>query len=61
MPFSLGPGASGENVIEDPVIHDYYEKLRLITQGEPLLASERIMTIILMNLGAYHYTVRDYR
>lgn len=52
---------SGENAIEDPAIHEYYEKIRLITQGEPLLASERIMTIILMNLGAYNYSVRDYR
>jgi len=52
---------SGENIITDPLIRDYYEKIRLVTEGDTLLASDRIVTIILMNLGAYNYYIRDYQ
>jgi arabinofuranosyltransferase len=43
---------SKKNVIKDKNLAEYYNKLRLITRGG-LLSSERLWTIIQMNLGMY--------
>lgn len=49
----------GVNLIKDPDLHEYYDKIRLITRGK-LFDSERIKTIINMNLGRYDYLIRNY-
>ncbi len=43
---------SGVNEIVDPNIHEYYEKILLITRGK-IFTAERIKTIVEMNLGKY--------
>lgn len=48
-----------ENRVEDPDLHEYYDKIRLITRGE-LFAEGRIKTIIDMNLGKYSYLIKNY-
>jgi len=50
---------SGENLLCDDGLAQYYEKLTLITRG-PLLDLERLKTIIRMNLGQYDYLVAAY-
>ena len=45
--------------IEDPDLHTYYDKVRLITRG-PLFSWRRIKTIVAMNLGAYDGLVESY-
>ncbi|MCR5487935.1 MAG: hypothetical protein K6F35_10510 [Lachnospiraceae bacterium] len=47
------------NEIKDPALHEYYDKIRLITRGE-IFAPERIRTIIDMNLGKYDHLVEEY-
>jgi arabinofuranosyltransferase len=49
----------GRNVIGDPGIAAYYERLRLITEG-PLFSRERWRTILRMNLGRYDHYVSSY-
>jgi arabinofuranosyltransferase len=44
--------ATGVNVIEDPKLREYYDKLRLITSG-PIFSKKRFETILKMNLGEY--------
>ena len=43
---------SGENRLVDPGLREYYEHLRLVTQG-PLWSPERLATIVRLNLGAH--------
>lgn len=43
------------NLITDPDLKLYYDKLRLITQSEDLFAPERIKTIVAFNLGMYEH------
>jgi arabinofuranosyltransferase len=43
---------TGRNLIVDPDLHRYYEKLRLITRGA-LLDPERLKAIVGMQLGRY--------
>ncbi len=43
---------TGENVLADPQLAEYYAKLRLITRG-PLWDRRRCLEIIKFNLGAY--------
>lgn len=40
---------SGENVIGDPRLRDYYERLRLVTRG-PLFSADRLWEIVRLNL-----------
>ncbi len=47
------------NEITDPSLHEYYDKIRLITRGD-LFDGERIRTIIGMNLGRYDYLIKEY-
>ncbi len=48
-----------ENRVEDPDLHEYYDKIRLITRGD-LFAEGRIRTIIDMNTGKYSYLIGNY-
>ena len=64
FPRELPPGykrslEQGKNLIEDPDLHTYYDKVRIITRG-PLLSWTRIKTIVAMNLGAYDGLVDSY-
>ena len=43
-----------ENLIADPDLHEFYDKLRLITRG-PLWSAERWSAIVQMNLGLYDH------
>jgi arabinofuranosyltransferase len=61
---SLPPGylesmESGENRIEDPGLHRYYEKIRIVTRA-PLFSAERLATIVGLNLGRYEDLKRAY-
>ena len=42
------------NVIKNPQIREFYQKLKVITQDEALFTLERFKTIILFNLGFYN-------
>ena len=46
---------SGNEVINNPQINEYYKKLKIVTQNEDLFSPERLKTIIFFNLGAYNY------
>ena len=48
-----------ENRIKDDDLHEFYDKIRLITRGD-LFAEGRIRTIIDMNLGKYRYLIDNY-
>ena len=50
---------SGKNKIKDPDLHEYYDKIRLITRGN-LFDSERIKAIVDINLGKYQYLIDNY-
>lgn len=50
---------TGINQIQNPSLHEFYDKLSMITKGE-LLCEERLQTIINMNLGKYDYLIDDY-
>lgn len=47
---------SGANLIRDPDLHEYYERLRLVTEG-PLFSASRFLTILRFNLGCYRHRV----
>jgi len=47
------------NQIHEPHLHEYYDRLMLVTQGR-LLSSERLKTIIMFNLGAYDILLDEY-
>jgi arabinofuranosyltransferase len=49
----------GRNVIGDPGVAAYYERLRLITEG-PLFSRDRWRTILRMNLGRYEHYIASY-
>jgi arabinofuranosyltransferase len=44
---------TGSNKISDPALAQFYDKLTLITQGDDLFATERLVTIWRMNTGQY--------
>jgi arabinofuranosyltransferase len=48
---------TGQNVLRNPGIAAYYERLKLITQG-PVWNLRRFRTIFAMNLGRYDYLLR---
>ena len=50
--------ATGQNVIENPGIAEFYEHLRLVTRGA-LWDVERLRTIVNMNLGRYDHLIRN--
>ena len=47
------------NVIRDPGVAEFYDKLRVITE-EPVWSRERFKTIVAMNLGRYNHLVSSY-
>lgn len=47
------------NVIRDPGVAAFYEKVRIITE-EPVWSRERFKTIVAMNLGRYNHLISDY-
>jgi len=47
------------NVIRDPGVAAFYEKLRIITE-EPVWSRRRFKTIVAMNLGRYNYLISTY-
>ncbi|MBQ7463881.1 MAG: hypothetical protein IJS86_03370 [Lachnospiraceae bacterium] len=49
----------GKNLIEDPSLHEFYDKILLITRGD-ILDPERIQAVIDMNLGRYDHLVKEY-
>lgn len=51
--------AQGHNLIQDPDLHAYYDKLSLITRGN-LWDFNRLVTIVKMNFGQYNYLLQRY-
>lgn len=49
----------GRNIIKDPAIGQYYEKLKIITEG-PIWSRARWRTILQMNLGRYDDLIASY-
>jgi arabinofuranosyltransferase len=49
----------GTNVITDPKLSEYYEKLKYVTRGD-LFDWDRLTTIIAFNLGAYDHYIDFY-
>jgi arabinofuranosyltransferase len=49
----------GRNIIKDPAIGQYYEKLKIITEG-PIWSRARWRTILQMNLGRYDSLISGY-
>jgi arabinofuranosyltransferase len=50
---------TSHNRIRDPGVAQYYDKLRLITEG-PIWTRERLLTIVAMNLGRYEHLIETY-
>jgi arabinofuranosyltransferase len=50
---------SRQNLIRDPGVRAYYDRLRIITEG-PLWSGERLRTILRMNLGRYEHLIASY-
>ncbi len=50
---------SEENLVEDENLHEFYDKIRIITRGN-IWSLERFKTIINMNTGAYDHLVEEY-
>jgi arabinofuranosyltransferase len=48
-----------QNLIRDPGVAAYYDRLRIITEG-PLWSRERLRTIVRMNLGRYESFIEAY-
>jgi len=51
---------TGENMIIDPSLHEYYDILCLITRSGDLFSKERLKAVINMNLGRYDYLIEEY-
>ncbi len=47
------------NVIEDPALREYYDRIRVITRSDRLWSAERLKTIVAMNLGRYDHLVNQ--
>ena len=51
--------ATGDNRIENPYLHEYYEKLLLVMKA-PLFNRERMRTILDLNRGRFDYLLERY-
>lgn len=51
--------AAGENLIQSGALHEFYDKVLIITTGE-VWDQERFQTIFNMNLGKYDYLIDQY-
>jgi len=47
------------NQIREPHLHEYYDKLMLVTRGD-LFSMERLKTIVEFNLGTYDHLIDEY-
>jgi arabinofuranosyltransferase len=47
------------NQVREPHLHEYYDKLLLITRGR-LFGPERLKAILMFNLGAYDHLIDEY-
>ena len=60
IPFGyLESVAADRNLVEDPSLHAYYDKIRLVTRG-PLLDRDRLREIWKLNTGAYAPLIESY-
>jgi arabinofuranosyltransferase len=50
---------TGKNVIADPALRDYYERLSFVTRG-PIFSARRLEEALRMNLGAGHNLIEAY-
>lgn len=50
---------TGINVIEDPSLKEFYDKINIIVSGK-IFDKERLITILKMNLGKYDYLIDEY-
>lgn len=50
---------SGRNCIDDPALHEYYDKLLLVMTGK-LFSRERLKTIFDLNCGRYDHLLKEY-
>jgi arabinofuranosyltransferase len=50
---------TGENLIENPDLREFYGKLKIITQG-PIWSWERFKTIAFINTGRYSALLDSY-
>ncbi|MCR5746394.1 MAG: hypothetical protein K6G03_01685 [Lachnospiraceae bacterium] len=48
-----------KNLIEDPDLREYYDKIRLVTRGK-IFSAERFKTIIDLNAGKYDHLIDNY-
>lgn len=48
------------NLIQDPDLARYYDKLIILTQHDDLFSAERLRTILAFNLGVYDHWLQDY-
>ncbi len=48
------------NLIADPSLREYYDRLNVITRGEQLFSIDRLKTIVQFNLGHYDYLIQEY-
>ena len=53
-PGYINSVSDGTEVIEDPMLNEFYKKVKIITQDTDLFSPQRIKTIILFNFGAYN-------
>lgn len=51
--------ASGTNLIVDPGLHEYYDRLLFVIRGD-LWVSERIHEAVKLSFGEYDYLLKDY-
>ena len=51
--------ASGENLIENESLHEFYDKVLLIIAGD-IWDPERLQTVWSMNMGQYDYLIEQY-
>ena len=48
------------NLIANPSLREYYDRLNVITRGEQLFSIDRLTTIVQFNLGHYDYLIQEY-
>lgn len=51
----------GQNLLENPSLREFYDKILLIVRGKDLFAKERLQTILKMNLHKYDYLIEEYK
>jgi len=54
-PGYINSVSDGTEVIENPMLNEFYKKVKIITQDNDLFSPQRIKTIIQFNLGEYNH------